>query len=99
MKYLLSGMESQERIYLLLKFTSIRSQELKQALNAHLVDGLPAIRSAARFGITNGNFTRALNRLESAAKTVEQIKELDFYKNSYQKSDNKKGLKNGIKII
>ncbi|BDM64583.1 hypothetical protein NFHSH190041_20350 [Shewanella sp. NFH-SH190041] len=78
MKYLLPGGESPERVNLLLMLTKIRSSEVRQAVTVYLVDGLPAVRAAARHGVALQNFHRAVDRLNEIAAIVEQIKELDF---------------------
>ena len=52
MKTLIQGCESAEQFEILLKLTGITSEDKKNALRAHLVEGLPAKRAYARFHVT-----------------------------------------------
>ena len=76
MKYLVPGHESKQRVELLLKFTNIRSDNLKQSLMDHLVNGLPAQMAYAKHQVEQPNFSRALNKLNKVASLVEQAKEI-----------------------
>jgi hypothetical protein len=67
MKTLVQGCESAEQFGILLKMTRIESVAKQNALRAYLVDGLPASRAYARFGVTQQHFSIALARLNKAA--------------------------------
>ncbi|MCS6178940.1 adhesin biosynthesis transcription regulatory family protein [Shewanella baltica] len=62
MKTLVQGCESAQQFDILLMLTSISSQAKKDALRAHLVDGLPAKRAYASYGVTQQHFSAALNK-------------------------------------
>lgn len=78
MRYLMQGMETGERLNLLLSLTNIRSENVIDALHDHLVKGLADSTAAAINGCTQSNFKRALDAVEAVAATVEQIKQLDW---------------------
>lgn len=99
MNYLLPGSEPLERMNLIIGFTKMAAGPQIDALLEHYVNGLPAERAAARFGIELPNFIRAQKRLEEVATKIERIKEIDWerfgYQSqktaaSYQLSDNQK---------
>lgn len=72
MKTLIQGCESAQQFDILLMLTSISSQAKKDALRAHLVDGLPAKRAYARFGVTQQHFSEALATLNQKADLAMQ---------------------------
>lgn len=84
MNYLLPGSEPVERMNLIIWFTRMTSQPQIDALTEHYVNGLPAERAAARFGIELPNFIRAQKRLEEVATKIERIKEIDWARFGYQ---------------
>jgi hypothetical protein len=67
MPTLVQGCETAEQFEVLLMLSSISSQAKKDALRAHLVDGLPAKRAYARYGVTQQHFSQALATLNRAA--------------------------------
>ncbi|MGI2173996.1 PapB/FocB family fimbrial expression transcriptional regulator [Shewanella ulleungensis] len=67
MKTLVQGCESAEQFGILLRMTRINSQAKQDALRAYLVEGLPAKRAYARFGVTQQGFSVALRTLNAAA--------------------------------
>jgi hypothetical protein len=67
MPTLVQGCETAEQFEVLLMLTSISSQAKKDALRAHLVDGLPANRAYARYGVTQQHFSQALATLNRTA--------------------------------
>ena len=75
---LLAGMESKERVTLLLKLTKLNSEGVIKALYKHLCDGADAENSAIMYSVTAGQVSRALSKLESVNKIVESIKECDW---------------------
>ena len=77
MKYLVPGHESKQRVELLFKFTNFRSDNLKQSLMDHLVNGLPAQMAYAKHEVEQPNFSRGLKRLEVIAELIEEAKELE----------------------
>ena len=77
MKYLVPGHESKQRVELLLKFTNIRSENIKQSLIDHLVNGLPSQMAYAKHEVEQPHFSRALSRLEKVAELIEEAKELE----------------------
>lgn len=78
MNYLFAGNQTEERLSLLLSLTRIDSVIVVNALHDHLVVGHAATAAALINDVPAPNFNRALKRLNEAAATVEQIKELDW---------------------
>ncbi|MGI2192902.1 PapB/FocB family fimbrial expression transcriptional regulator [Shewanella baltica] len=72
MKTLIQGCESTEQFEILLKLTGITSEDKKNALRAHLVEGLPAKRAYARFHVTQQHFSQALILLNKKADLAMQ---------------------------
>lgn len=72
MKTLIQGCETEQQFEILLKLTSISSQAKKDALRAYLVDGLPAKRAYARYGVTQQHFSEALATLNQKADLAMQ---------------------------
>ncbi len=75
---LLAGMESEERIRLLLKLTDISNEEGQDALVMHLKIGTCASVCCVSYNVAAPNFSRALKRLNEVAGIVESIKEIDW---------------------
>lgn len=80
MKTLIQGCESDEQFEVLLKLTGISSEDKKNALRAHLVEGLPAKRAYARFHVTQQHFSQALMLLNKKADLAMQYAELNKVK-------------------
>jgi len=78
MRRLLRGLESAERVRLLLSLTSIRGEGIIDALNDHLVTGHSIPFAALTRGEEDKNVRRALGVLNKVADTVERIKEIDW---------------------
>ena len=78
MKYLIQGGESAERVEILLSFTDISSDDIKQALRDHYVIGLTTSAAAQVNNVPRQNFNRAVHVLESATARHERLKELDL---------------------
>ena len=72
MKTLIQGCESAEQFEVLLQLTGISSEDKKNALRAHLVEGLPAKRAYARFHVTQQHFSLALMLLNKKADLAMQ---------------------------
>lgn len=72
MKTLIQGCETAEQFEVLLKLTGITSENKKNALRAHLVEGLPAKRAYARFHVTQQHFSQALMLLNKKADLAMQ---------------------------
>ncbi|WP_338725679.1 PapB/FocB family fimbrial expression transcriptional regulator [Shewanella baltica] len=66
-KELIQGCEKPAQFDLLIAMTSITSAAKINALRMHLVDGFPASRCYARFGVTQQHFSAALNGLNKKA--------------------------------
>ena len=77
MKFLSKGLESEQRVNLLLQLTKIGSDNIKTALADHLTKGLTENDAAMLNDVRQQNFNRALKRLNDVAGVVEQIKALD----------------------
>ncbi len=75
---MLIGMESQERLDLLLSLTSIRSEPQKDALKRHFVEGVSFEIAALLSEIQPSNFQRAIAKIEAVEAIVRQIEEIDF---------------------
>lgn len=78
MKYLVQGCESAERLAILISFTDISSDDIKQALSDHYVMGLKASTAAEVNKVLRQNFNRAVQTLENATARHERLKELDL---------------------
>jgi hypothetical protein len=76
MNYLLCGGESAERVTLLLELTRITSVDKINAINAYLVDGVPATRARARFGVSQQSWHKGISKLNKTAVVVETLFEL-----------------------
>ena len=74
----LPGNEKPEVIALLIGLTGFRSDDVIDALTKHLVKGMNETAAAAMCGVDESNFRRALAKLESKARVVEQIKDLTW---------------------
>lgn len=72
MKTLIQGCESAEQFEVLLQLTGITSENKKNALRTHLVEGLPAKRAYARFHVTQQHFSQALMLLNNKAELAMQ---------------------------
>nr|WP_320126310.1 PapB/FocB family fimbrial expression transcriptional regulator [uncultured Shewanella sp.] len=77
MKTLIQGCETAQQFDILLMLTGISSQSKKDALRAHLVDGLPAKRAYARYGVTQQHFSEALATLNQKADLAMQYASLN----------------------
>ncbi|ARB12899.1 MULTISPECIES: hypothetical protein [Vibrio] len=75
---MLAGMESQERLELVISLTSIRSEPMKAALQRHFVDGVNSSACAALEDIPESNFQRAIDRVQAADAIIEKVKEIDW---------------------
>lgn len=73
MRHLVQGGQDAETVELLLSLTRIDSEDVKLALEKHLVQGLCDARSCDIYDVSQSNFNRALNRLEQVAATVERL--------------------------
>lgn len=80
MKVLQQGLEPKERVEILIGFTNIESPNIKEGLMDHLSRGVQLVTAAALNQVQPGNLSRALSTLESVAKKVERIKEIDYSK-------------------
>lgn len=79
MKYLIAGTVSVERLELLISLTSIRSDDMKEALVWHLVRGHQQATAAALAQVPSNNLGRAIAAVERVAGIVEAIKEYDRF--------------------
>lgn len=77
MKYLFAGNQTPERLALLLSLTKISSEPIREGLEWHLVKSMNVENAAALAGVKTNNLVRAIDKLNTVAETVEQIKELD----------------------
>ena len=77
MRILVQGLESKERVELLLQLTRIDSENIQSALVAHLCKGHKEDDAAMLNDVPRQNFNRAMKRLNRVAEIIEQIKELD----------------------
>ncbi len=75
---MIPGMETVQRVSLVLSLTSIRSEPQQRALQNYFVNGLNFSACAALEDITESNFQRAIDRVQAVDTTIEQIKELDW---------------------
>ena len=75
---MLQGMETDQRLNLVISLTSIRSEPQKLALQKHFVEGLNFSACAALSEISESNFQRAMDRVQAVDDVIEKIKELDW---------------------
>lgn len=75
---LLSGMESNERVSLLLKLTKISSEDVIAAIYHHLCNGVTTEHAAIIHDIKPGQLSRAMTKLNAINDIVEDIKECDW---------------------
>ncbi|NRA81173.1 MAG: hypothetical protein HRU18_23480 [Pseudoalteromonas sp.] len=80
MRYLLAGMESAERVNLLLSLTKINSEGKIKGIHLILVDGKSEVSASVLSGILQQNLNDAISTLEEVASKVEAIKNLDWEK-------------------
>lgn len=78
MNYLVSGLESKQRVELLLSLTKINSDALRDSIFDHLCVGHSEKDSAVINGVSQSNFNRAMKKLNDVASIVEKIKDLDW---------------------
>ena len=78
MKYLSQGLESKNKVDLLLQLTKISSDDMKYAIHDHLVKNFTVGDSATLNNLKQSNLTHALNSLNKIAETVEKINELKY---------------------
>lgn len=72
MKTLIQGCEKPAQFDKLIAMTRITSVPTCNALRAYLVDGFPASRCYARYGVTQQHFSAALAKLNSKADLAMQ---------------------------
>lgn len=77
---LIQGLESLERVNLLLGLTRIDSEDVKHSLIDYLTKGMDLKTSAEINDVKQQNFNRALKRINEVAGVVEKIKEIDWVK-------------------
>lgn len=82
MKTLVQGCENAEQVEILLKLTGISSDNIKNALRAYLVEGFPASRCYARYGVTQQHFSRALVTINQKADLVMQFAAMQKFNTS-----------------
>lgn len=74
------GMEPEERVEMILWFTSIKSPKIIRGLKLILTNGFSQELAATTLSIPQGNLNRALSTLNEAAAQVEKVKEFDWQK-------------------
>lgn len=76
MIYLLRGGETKEKIDLLLSLTSIKSDDIKIALNHYYINGRTEAQASELAGVPKSNMVRAMKNLNGVAGIVEQLHEI-----------------------
>lgn len=79
MKLLRPGQQSEERVTLLIKLTSIRSENITEGLIWHLVKGHRVETAAALAQVKPSLLHRALAVLEEVESVIDEIKKLDKF--------------------
>lgn len=79
MKHLIPGTLNADRLALLISLTSIRSEDIIEGLNWHLCRGHQLATAAALAQVPQNNLGRALDKVETVAGIVEQIKQHDRF--------------------
>ena len=79
MKYLSQGLESAEKVELLLQLTNIRSENIQMALVDHLVKNFSISDAAVINSCRQPNLTEALSSLNKVAEKVEKINEIKHH--------------------
>lgn len=75
---LVPGTETKERLGLLLKLTRVASEEKRQALFDHFVNGWPLEGAADLNGVDVSNFKKTVKKLNEVQAVVCQIEDIDF---------------------
>lgn len=75
---MIPGMETKERLDLVISLTSIRSEAQQRALKSHFVDGVNSSACAALEEIPESNFQRTIDRVQAVDSVIEKIKEIDW---------------------
>lgn len=75
---LLQGMESAEKVKLIISLTSIRSEPQIKALERYFVTGFNIATCAEIEEIAVSNFQRAIDKVQEVSKIVDEIKEIDW---------------------
>ncbi len=75
---MIQGLETVERLELVISLTSIRSQPQIDALRRYFVGGVNISACAALSDLTESNLQRAIKRVQAVDDTIEHIKELDW---------------------
>lgn len=78
--YLLPGHESEEKFNILVSFTSLKSENMINALKRHLVKGAEKEFVIAIYNVQQQNFSRDLNKLKGVAEKLERYKEIEWPK-------------------
>ncbi|PNG65017.1 hypothetical protein CRN61_17730 [Vibrio vulnificus] len=75
---MIPGMETEERLDLVISLTSIRSEPQQRALKSYFVDGVNSSACAALEEIPESNFQRTIDRVQAVDSVIEKIKEIDW---------------------
>ena len=78
MRYLSQGMESKEKVELLISLTEISSESIIMAIEDHFIRNFKISHAASINGCQQSNLTVAINILNKVAKIVEKINELSY---------------------
>ena len=76
--YLLPGHETEQSIDILLSMTSLKSDGMRKALRYHLVNGAADKYACIVGGVTKGNFSRDLKKLNDIAKKIDDYVNLNY---------------------
>ena len=71
MKYLVKGMESKQKLAILISFTNITSDRKVEALNLHFVKGLGVSSAATMAGLPVSNLSVLIPKMNDIAKKCE----------------------------
>ena len=77
-KYLLAGMESAERVALIISLTKMSSETMIKAINDHLVRGYNEKMACMANSVIQQNFNKTLASLNEIVGIIEKIKTIDY---------------------
>lgn len=75
MQYLVPGYETYEHVELLFQFGHVKTDEMKNALKLHFVDGVPQQYAAARNHISASSLNHAVKKLNDVEEIIIHVKE------------------------
>lgn len=79
---LLQGSETEESIDILLKLARLESNSMRSALMYHLVSGAADAYACMAHGVSKGNFSRDLKKINNVARDIDRYFEINYKKSA-----------------